>query len=224
MKRKKLVILANSRKHGENCIAGREFDGTTWGGWVRPISTRDGHGLSALDRKFQDGTEPSLMDVIDVPLIHAAPTHNQTENWINDETADWEFVGKMTWKGLQSLAETPPTLWLDGRSTQKGKNDEMDSQQALQLPSSLCMVHVTDAVLFATKFDANSKLERRMRFTYMGITYKLKVTDLLIEASHNDVGEFPIGECLLTISISEPYQKNDKESCCYKLVAGVIRR
>ena len=65
-----LICLANSRKHGERCVAGLRLDGR---GWVRPISDADDGRLFRPQYTFSDGREFGLLDVVRVPLLGAAP-------------------------------------------------------------------------------------------------------------------------------------------------------
>lgn len=66
---KRLVCLANSHKHNARCIAGRELLAESIGEWIRPISDREGEEVSVSERQYADGSEPRVLDVIDVSLI-----------------------------------------------------------------------------------------------------------------------------------------------------------
>ena len=77
---KRLVCLANSRKEGDRCIAGKEVlaDGR-FGGWICPVSNREDEAVSAGERQYQDGSEPRLLDVIDLPVLTARQKGYQAE-------------------------------------------------------------------------------------------------------------------------------------------------
>ena len=93
---KRIVCLANSRRNRERCIAGKEVlaDGL-FGVWVRPVSARPSEEVSELERRYQDGGEPQLLDIIDVPLIEARPIYYQQENWLLDPQHRWQKVGSV---------------------------------------------------------------------------------------------------------------------------------
>ena len=70
---KRIVCLANSRKLSGRCIAGREFDGRRAGDWVRPVSDSEHEEVSQRERQYEDGSDPKVLDIIDVPLVEARP-------------------------------------------------------------------------------------------------------------------------------------------------------
>ncbi len=63
-------------------------------------------------------------------------------------------------------------------------------------------------------------------FTHRGLPYRLWVTDPLIERAYlaQADGYYTGGECCLTISLGEPFQKKDGSWHRYKLVAAVVER
>ena len=66
---KMIVCLANSRKPGGRCVTGKLVENGAYGGWIRPVSARPGAEISLQERQYQDGTEPDVFDIIDIPMI-----------------------------------------------------------------------------------------------------------------------------------------------------------
>lgn len=93
---KRLVCLANSRKLLGRCIAGIEWDGEVAGSWVRPVSNREHAEVSEDERRYEDSSEPSLLDIINVPLKEARPINHQVENYLLDPKYYWELDGKLS--------------------------------------------------------------------------------------------------------------------------------
>ena len=72
----------------ENCtdgvIAGHEIIDGSPGAWIRPVSNRQSQEVSEYERQYQDGSDPKLLDVIDIPLLEHKPSGHQQENWLLD--------------------------------------------------------------------------------------------------------------------------------------------
>ncbi|WP_022654545.1 dual OB domain-containing protein [Aquaspirillum serpens] len=226
---KRILCLANSKKMSGRCIAGREVLATGPGPWIRPVSGRPTEEVSEDERQYQDGSDPRVLDIIDVPLIRHQPHACQTENWLLDPGDDWTKVRQVGWVELQRYVENPATLWTNTRSTYNGANDEILQADADALPNSLFLIHVPSLELrvFAPgEAFGNSNRRVQAHFQYRGIEYALWVTDPVIEHEYKtrSDGTYMIGECCLCISLGEPLQKQNGESCRYKLVAAVIQR
>lgn len=146
---KRILCLANSKKHSGRCVAGREVMAGGAGPWIRPVSARPGEEVSENERQYQDGADPRLLDVIDVPLIRAAPHACQTENWLLDPGYYWTRVRQADWTELLQFAEVPATLWVNGHSTYHGQHDEIPQAVADALPGSLYLIRVDRVDLHA---------------------------------------------------------------------------
>ncbi len=121
---KRIVCLANSRKQAGRCIAGREWVGREErGSWIRPVSARDNQEVSEYERQYIDGSDPRVLDIIDVPVKRQLPDDFQTENWLIDPGYYWQKVVSFSPFELPALADRVNPLWIDGYSTHNGNND-----------------------------------------------------------------------------------------------------
>lgn len=226
---KRILCLANSKKMSGRCVAGREVLDTAPGSWIRPVSARPTEEVSEDERQYQDGSDPRVLDIIDVPLIRHQPHACQTENWLLDHSYYWTKVRQVGWAELQLYVENPATLWTNTRSTYNGVNDEILQADADEFPNSLVLIRVPTlelVVLVPGAAFGNPKRRVLADFRYRGIRYALWVTDPVIERDYKARadGTYLIGECCLCVSLGEPLQKQNGESCRYKLVAAVIQR
>jgi len=225
---KRIVCLANSKKNSGRCVAGRELTASGAGHWIRPVSERPGEEVSEDERQYDDGSDPRLLDVIDVPLIRHVPHACQTENWLLDSALYWQRVRRVDWNELQSFVENPPTLWINGHSTYHGEHDEIPLDEADKLSCLLYLIRVSSVELrvFApSEAFGNPKRRVQARFKHRGIMYSVWVTDPHIEREYRarKDGNYSLGECCLTISLGEPYRTKGAEYR-YKLVAAIIQR
>ena len=219
---KRIICLANSRKLSGRCIAGREWDGQRTGHWIRPVSKREGQEVSEYERQYEDGSDPRVLDVIDVPVVKAVADEWQSENWLLDDEWYWRKVADYSWFDLPALVDLEAPLWLDGFSTYHGSNDRIPLSAMTEVKSSLRLVGMEELALkvFAPG-EAFGNRKRRVQgcFIHAGRQYALWVTDPVCERRHlaKPDGDYHVGSCFLTISLGEPF-----EGDCYKLIAAVI--
>jgi hypothetical protein len=138
---------------------------------MRPVSARPGRSVSEYERQYQDGKDPRLLDIVDIPVIRASPVVGQPENWLLDPDWYWEFVGRRT-KMIDALADDPAELWLNGNSTVAGENDRVPESLLGPGGASLYLVHaeqLTIRVLAPGAAFGNAKRKVRGSFTYRGI-------------------------------------------------------
>ena len=221
---KRIVCLANSRKLQGRCIVGREILDGRSADWIRPVSDRQHEEVSEYERQYEDGSDPVVLDIIDVPLLESRPKGYQQENWLLNPDKYWVQVGTASWADLEGFSEKSGTLWLNGYHTYHGLNDVIPIEQAATVQSSLKLIRVDGVQLHVFKpgqaFD-NPKRRVQARFRFSGNDYWLWVTDPIVEReylAHED-GSYSLSDSYLTISLGEPYNGN-----CYKLVAAVIQK
>jgi hypothetical protein len=219
---KRVVCLANSRKLQGRCIAARELVRGRPGPWLRPVSDRPNEEISEYERQYADGSDPRLLDVIEIPLLAPRPKGYQRENWLLNPSKYWLKVGQISWEGLALFADRAGELWINGYGTNHGVHDYIPLEKAEALPGSLKLVRVETLQLRVfTPGEAFGSSKRRVqaRFTLAGIEYALWVTDPAVERAYlaREDGSYRLGESYLTISLGEPFNGN-----CHKLVAAVI--
>ncbi len=221
---KRILCLANSRKLSGRCIAGIELTGNRRLGWIRPVSEREHEEVSEYERQYEDGSDPRVLDLMEVPLLAACPRGYQQENWRLDPEYYWQNLGRASWTDLQRVADPVAPLWIDGNHTYNGRNDKIPLDEAAALTSSLRLIRVdrvTLSVFSPGEAFGNPKRRVQGQFTYNGADYRLWVTDPGYEREYllKPDGSYQVGESFLTVSLGEPH--ND---ACYKLIAAVIER
>lgn len=219
---KRIVCLANSRKLSGRCIAGKEIVDHRPVGWVRPVSSRAHQEVSEYERQYPDGSDPRVLDVMDVPLLEHEPRDYQQENWLLDPKSNWAKAGRIEVGLLPRLRDPVAPLWHDGHHTANGLNDKIPLTHCADVRSSLRLVHVpslTLAVFSPGAAFGNPKRRVQASFDHAGVHYQLWVTDPAYERHYlgRSDGTYDLASSFLTISLGEPYQGD-----VYKLVATII--
>lgn len=217
---KTIICLANSRRPGGRCIAGK----TDQGDWIRPVSRTPHQGLSTSDVAYQGHGHPEILDTMRIQFLSAAPYLHQRENHTIDDQYFWEKTGRLSPSELPLLLDKPRTLWNNGSHTRFGKNDKVAAPVAAALGNSLYLIapkNVTVRVGIEGADFGNPRKKIRAHFIYNLQEYCLSVTDLSAEATYKNLkeGDYPLQDAYFAISLAE---KNPNDEYCYKLVAGII--
>ena len=223
---KTIVCLANAKKNGGRCVAGREWNDGQPGDWIRPVSNRRGEELPKSWLKGK-GSDPFPLEKFQMSLN--GPTHNkhQPENWLFDEADRWMYRGCVQWDDLHKMADPVADLWGLGHRSRYGMNDIIDSKEKIK--STLRLVRVPEMQLSVFRYWAGYRVRKqqvRARFMYNNKEYGLKVTDAYFdkELKKMGVGEYEIDESYVTISIVGPYDNKEKnDQSRYGVVAAIIK-
>lgn len=221
---KRMVCLANSRKPGGTCVAGRVVSNEGIMDWIRPVSSRPGEAVVGKECQYADGGEPLPLDIIDVPVLKPAPHDCQTENWLLDSSRRWSKVAAADLALLMQCLDDPETIWTNGFSTRDGENDQIPLDKADLLPNSLMLVRVPWIKLYVYEGSRDHGLRVRGWFPHHGQMYGLRVTDVQVEQKlfTQDVRLHGMGESFLTISLTEPFRKADDSQTRHKVIAAII--
>lgn len=219
---KRLLLLANSRKFNERCVAGREVLPDGIGAWIRPVSSSEHGEVDRYARQYAQGVEPEVVDVVEVGLSEPMPHALQPENWLLDRRQLWRRVGRARWDDLKRCADTAGPLWFDGYHSPPGENNCIRVADAGQARSSLNLIKVEAVMLARHPSDGGAGARLQGQFDFDGVSYKLWITDQVYEADYlnRPAAEHVLGECYLTVSLTE----NAVHDFHYKLIAAIIER
>lgn len=232
---KRIVCLANSTMTGGRCIAGKEVApdwlpnkqiATDWlpGTWVRPVNQKN-TGLTLSERKQLCGSNPKVLEIIDIPLLDALPKGHQQENWLIDPKRSGQKILDAPRSCLHNLVDPMKPLWASGDSPEYGPNERVRFAEPQETPPLLLDEHPQDSLqlirVASLKISVSEEPGDKVRgqFKHAGICYRLSVTDpeCKKEYQKKPAGEYTVGERFLTISLGKPYGKY-----CYKIIAAVI--
>lgn len=218
---KSVVILANSTKIDPGrCIAGIEY--LEAGNWIRPISNEHIGQLYPDQTILDDGLQPFLLDIVEIPLLKKVDSPMQPENWHIDSTRTWKRHPdkKCSQEYLLTMIEEPDNLWLQSEI----EADRVSSEYLQEnLPSqSLYLIKINDVALIKYK-NCSQKDKVRANFSYHGINYSLNVTDPNVHNILKDSTVVKINKAVACISLAHKYFNSyAKEFQHFKLVASII--
>lgn len=223
--RKKIVCLADSRKTGGHCVAGREISTGKIGDWVRPISKREHQEISIEELRYKDGHVAKLLDIITIPMLRAKPHAFQSENHLIADEYYWVKNGRATWKQIEAaVQEVNGPLWSNGSSSYGMTNNRVPDARAKTFGHSLLLVRPNNLKIIVGTQGGMYAPERRKvsaEFQLNGLPYKLALTDNMKEGVflRGNNGAFPIPNAFLCISLGESYNGH-----AYKLAAALITK
>ena len=216
---KRLLLLANSRKFRDRCIAGKEVVRNAVGAWMRPVTSGEHGTVDRYTRQYGPGIEPEVLDFAEIGVSSRMPHDLQPENWLLDRQHLWRRVGQAGWDDLKRFVDPVEPLWTNGHNTGHGRNDRIPVADVGKLLSSLRLIHVDSLSLFMSTVNGCAHIDGA--FAFNGDEYRLRVTDPVYEQAYRGDGRarVDLGESYLTISIGEPF-----DGYCYKLIAAIIER
>lgn len=234
--KKTFLVLANSIRSGLRCIAGREMvqkDGAWfYGSWIRPVSQQGEGGLHTQESQCADGSQPAILDIVDVTLTGKQDSPHQPENYLIAPSCRWQKIGAIPAKHVAALEERPTHLWLQlgGRIDRIYPSMAVGSLNSFQSLYLIRPMNLQFRIWEAQDdFRGGPHKHRRAIFSYTGTEYNLSITDPTMDERYFD--PFPAfnqpardlvprnpANCLLVISLAAPF----KDGYHYKVVATVL--
>jgi hypothetical protein len=221
---KAVLCLANSRRPGGRCFAGKEFANGKTGSWIRPVNAANGNAISEEDRQYQDGTQADLLDIVKIWMQTPQPhAHHQEDHQI---LADhyWEKSGRATWAQIVAATDkVTGTLWPNEAKSYHGFNDKVTGATAAGQTGSLWLIAPSrlDLVVAMESQWGGAPDRRRVRadFDFNGVRYNFVVTDPWIEEKYfaGNNGTYRVDDARLCVSLPEILN-----GFSTKLVASVI--
>lgn len=197
-----IIVLANSRKNGGRCVAGKDSNGR----WIRLIQ----NGEASIP--ISEARNYGILKVLDVYGISNIPSRGFCYHTENSNYRRIEVFGDLNRNELDNFLDHPVDVFGNGRC--------LSEEEAQRLNYSLLFVKVTGLCLYI-KDGGQYKDTLRSHFIYNGKTYKdISVTDAATEKRFENFSypyqEF-YTEAYITISLGEIFR-----GCAYKLISGII--
>ena len=210
MSSKRIIVMTESSKFKNNCVAGIDTD---TGKWIRVVSDdEETHGaLTDEDLMYEDGTKCQVLDIVDVPYVEEVPTRIQPENILIDRDQYIENDGVATLEDVLRIHPGERHNNIFGGRFSTIKEERLDRQG---VNYSLMLIKVSQLVI-NRKENNEGKKKLKATFVYNNDEHEdIAVTD----SDFFDVEEKKeIPSAYLVLSLGEPYNGN-----CYKFVAKIF--
>ena len=215
---KKLIILAESAKFNNFCVAGVDVD---TGKWIRPISEKPEleDAVPIDDLKYPNGSRVELLDIVEIKFSdRAANNPIQPENFFYNQKYFWQKVGQIT------LRELIDNRGFDLRDKIFYNNDRSilganvikfhERESLLLLPVENLFIAVENAEdhkKFFADFEYHGK--KFQRFSVGDIAVRKKFAD-------NSAGKYFFKDnSTVVFSLTNPFRYNAE---CYKMLAQIF--
>ena len=214
---KKLIILAESAKFNNYCVAGVDVDS---GKWIRPISEMPEleDAVPIDDLEYPDGSHVELLDVVEIKFSdRTADNPIQPENFFYNSKYFWQKVGQVTLQELIDLRgfDFRDRIFYNNERSILGANvikfDERESLLLLPVENLYISVEETDHKKFFADFIYRDK--KFHRFSVGDIAVRKKFAD-------NGAGKYFFKDkSTVVFSLTNPFYHNAE---CYKMLAQIF--
>lgn len=214
----RLMLLANSAKHHERCLAGIDL---ATGNWIRPVTNRDS-GSVPISRTILNGMPLKPLDIIELELTQRASLPWQRENWLFEP----ETLRRVRSIDLNDSFETLRQISEQNASfvTSSPSPIEHDyySDVIFDYPS-LALLEVQEFRIIPTINDHKQK-RNRLHFQHSSKIWDLSLTDVRYPAwisGETETKDTQGGKAFICLSIGENYQAMNRH---YRIAAGLISK
>ena len=218
MRMTRIVVLANSWKHHDWCIAGIDLD---TGKWVRPVTRLDDGRIPKRAMKL-DGYFPKLLDVLEIPLDSTGPDFGFESENRTIMSGRWRHRGTLSYEDLRRFYKRREHVL---HNHHKYVTREEMQARPFEERSTLQLIYSDKFRVRDGRKSTTDKHNWKGIIPSGGQELEVGITDPSFSLKL-DTGDKPLPSCLLTMSLSMPYKPAnwgaDREAVFWKLIAGVI--
>ncbi len=210
---KTIVIFANSVKHHQHCVAGKDIVTKEW---IRPVGNKDECELTHEQVRSTNpyGSFPTkILQKVKIKFAQHAPLINQPENYIISDDS-WIQNYKIDPSEIINFIDNPSDLWIDNTSSIDRVNYHLIQNGTIKVEQSLYLIEVKNIQIYwKDRSNIGQSPQRRGQFEYNHISYDLPLTD----PNFREFEEENLGNKFLCISLGEEFN-----GYCYKLIASIL--
>ena len=218
MEIRKLIILAESAKFNNFCVAGVDIE---TGKWIRPISEKPEleDAVPLDDLKYPDGSRVELLDIAEIKFSdRAADNPIQPENFFYNAKYYWQKVGRMT------LQEVIDLRGFDMRDKIFYNNERsIFGADVEKIPAKESLLLLPVKNLFVSIEEEEDHKKFFADFEYRGKKFlRFSVGDIAVRKKFEASGagkHFFKNDAVVVFSLTNPFRANYN---CYKMLAQIF--
>lgn len=224
--KKKILILAKSRKYNNFCVAGIDIETNRF---IRLITEDEAihHAVRPDNIKFFNGEEAKVLDIVEVVCKRYNPNYYQKENWIIHTKYFIKKIDKISISDIEKYVKLSKryNIFYNNKSC---VSEEIINNVENRFRYSLTVIkpEYTKFAIYSYK-ESNGEIHKKVyaHFKYKKEWYnRIAVTDDdaadFILNKHKDDGRYDYNyNMYFCISLGEPWYKT---SMHYKLIAAII--
>ncbi|OHB62841.1 MAG: hypothetical protein A2Y77_16790 [Planctomycetes bacterium RBG_13_62_9] len=214
----RIIVLANSLKHTDSCLAGLDI---STGKWVRPVTNLNDGRVRKSDMKIGSHS-PQLLDILDIPLDVTGPDFGFESENRTILPGQWYLRGRADVNDALKYAKRPRCIL---HNDWKYVTIEEMKGKAFEDRTTLELIHVNDFTIRDVESPSPEKRSWKGLVLSGGRVLQLPITDPVF-CERLRTGHKPSESCLLTVSLSMPHKPPDWEAdeppAYWKLIAGII--
>lgn len=211
--KKTIVIFANSVKHHQHCVAGKDILTKEW---IRPVADENGTELKDEQTKYKNPHGQFLakpLQKMEIEFLKQISLAHQPDNYVIADKI-WEQKYKIELDEIKNYIDNPDNLWLDGISSSDRISYHLIQNESLKISQSLYLIQVEKIhIYWKDRSQYSQNPQRRGIFLYKNIKYDLALTD----PAFSNFQEQDLINKYMCISLGE--QLN---GYCYKLIASIF--
>jgi hypothetical protein len=228
MPTKRILVLANSIKKGNRCVAGRELllatDGTeVLGPWIRPVDLRQHEGAILTATTVLGGRVLTPLDVVEIDFDANANNPLHPEDWNITQTSPWRMIRRENPAIVGQLPCEAGDLW--GASTASSRRVAPTGG----IPT-LRLIKPTGRVVVEAYRDQThwgTKYRRFLKIDHLGATHVFSIDDPEFCTRHHldhlgdgrIVFELTSARTAVVASLTPPFEKDGQH---YKIAATIF--
>jgi len=214
----RIVVLANSWKHDDWCLAGIDLE---TGKWVRPVTDLVDGRIPKTYMKL-GGYFPVLLDILEIPLDSSGPDFGFESENRTILSGQWYHHGKLTPEDIRKYIKRPYYVLHNHMKYVYPKDLQ---QKPFEKRETLQLIQVDGFTVRDTREKTTDKNNWKGIISSGRRDIDVKITDPIFSDKLNS-GHKPSSSCILTMSLSMPHKPpgwgEDEVPVCWKLIAGVI--